>query len=260
LVFERLFGTGERGERQRSFELRQKSQRSVLDFVLDDATRVRRQLGQHDRRKLDEYLAGVRSSEERIKSSEQFGQIPDPDVDTPAGIPDNFGLHMEIMYDLLALAFQTDSTSIASLLLAYDGSNRIFPDLGITEGHHYLTHNQRQEDLAEKVAAIDHYYMERFAVFLDKLAHMEDVDGNSVLFNSMIVYGGAIADGNRHTHDNLPVILAGSAGGQFNTCRYFQVEDKPMSNLFVSLLGQFGVETDAFGDSDGQLDSELRKS
>ena len=214
-VFERLFGTGKHGERQRSLALRQQTQRSVLDFVLEDAVSVQRQLGQQDRRKLDEYLTGVRSIERRIKSAEQFGETPDPEIDTPNGIPGNFGQHMEIMYDLMVMAFQTDSTRIATLLLSYDGSNRTFPDLGITEGHHYLTHNQRKEELAEKVAAIDRYYMQHFANFIDKLSHTKDVDDSSLLHNSMIVYGGAIADGNRHTHDNLPVILAGSAGACF---------------------------------------------
>ena len=258
-VFERLFGAGKHGERQRSLELRQSSQRSVLDFVLEDAAAVQRQLGQQDRRKLDEYLTGVRSIEKRIQAAEQFGKTPDPEVDTPAGIPGDFGQHMEMMYDLMVLAFQTDSTRIATLLLSYDGSNRTFPDLGITEGHHYLTHNQRKPELAQKVAEIDRYYMQRFANFINKLSLTKDIDGNSLLHNSMIVYGGAIADGNRHTHDNLPVILAGSAGGAFETGRYLQVEKAPMSNLFVSMLNQFGVATESFGDSTGQLDSELQK-
>lgn len=258
-VFERLFGTGKHGERQRSLELRQSTQQSVLDFVLEDAATVHRQLGQQDRRKLDEYLAAVRSIEIRIESAEQFGETPDPDVDTPNGIPGNLGKHMEVMYDLMVLAFQTDSTRIATLLLSYDGSNRTFPDLGITEGHHYLTHNQRKPELAQKVAEIDRYYMQHFASFLAKLKHTEDIDGNSLLHNSMIVYGGAIADGNRHTHDNLPLVLAGSAGGAYETGRYLQLAEAPMANLFVSMLNQYGVKTDSFGDSTGRIDSELRR-
>ncbi len=257
LVFERLFGEGQHGERQRNMELRQASQKSVLDFVLDDAASVRRELGLVDRRKLDEYLDGVRAIEQRIKSAELFGDVPDPELATPGGIPSNFGQHMDIMYDLLTLAFQTDSTRIATLLLSYDGSNRIFPDIGITEGHHYLTHNQRKEDLAAKVAEIDRYYMQRFASFLEKLSKTEDVDGNSILHNSMIVYGGAIADGNRHTHDNLPVILAGSGGGAFETGRHLQLEEAPMADLFVTMLRHAGISIDQFGDSTGNLDSQL---
>jgi hypothetical protein len=253
LVFERLFGAGTAGQRQKSVQMRQQTQRSILDYVLEDARAVQRQLGEHDRRKLDQYLTGVREVEQRIAATERFGPSPDPAVDTPAGIPADFGEHMQIMYDLLVLAFQTDSTRIATLLLAYDGSNRPFPQIGIAEGHHYLTHNQRQAEYAQKVADIDRYYMERFASFLDKMAQTEDVDGSSLLNNSMIIYGGAIADGNRHTHDNLPVILAGRAGGKLQSGRYRQLPEAPMANLFVTMLNHFGIETDTFGDSTGQL-------
>ncbi len=157
------------------------------------------------------------------------------------------------MFDLLCLAFQTDTTRIGTLLLAYDGSNRTFPNLGIGEGHHYLTHNQRESDLAEKVAKIDQFYVARLARFLKKLAETKDLDGQSILHNSLIVYGGAIADGNRHTHANLPVILAGSAGGAIATGRYLDAGSVPMSNLFVEMLNIAGVETDRFGDSNGRL-------
>ena len=254
LVFERLFGAGDQGERQKNFELRQNSNRSVLDFVLDDASDLQKKLGGEDRHKLDEYVSSVRRVEEGIRSTENFGSTPDPKQQTPAGIPGDFGKHIEINFDLMLLAFQTDSTRISTLLIGYDGSNRTFPDLGISEGHHYLTHNQRDPELAEKVAKIDRFYIERLAAFLQKMDSIQDVDGKSMLHNSMIVYGGAIADGNRHTHANLPVILAGSCGGKFTTGRFLQVEDKPMSNLFVEMLNRFGVPTDSFGDSTGRLE------
>jgi hypothetical protein len=256
LVFERLFGSGKHGERQRNYELRQQSNRSVLDFVLEDAATVQQQLSAGDRRKLDEYLTGVRAIENRIRATERFGHTQDPEVATPDGIPTNFGEHMDMMYELLLLAFQTDSTRIATLLLSYDGSNRIFPDLGITEGHHYLTHNQRKPELAAKVAEIDRFYIEHFAKFLEKLSKTDDVDGQSILHNSMIVYGGAIADGNRHTHANLPVIVAGTGGGTMPTGRFFQPESVPMSNLFVTMLQLLGVPNQEFGDSTGRLDLE----
>jgi len=253
LVFERLFGTGEHGQRNKNFELRQNSNRSVLDFVLEDARDLQRRLGADDRHKLDEYVSSVRRVEEGIRSTEKFGAVPDPAQQTPKGIPSNFGKHIEINFDLMLLAFQTDSTRIASLLIGYDGSNRTFPDLGISEGHHYLTHNQRVPELAEKVARIDRFYIERFAEFLQKMDSTQDVDGKSLLHNSMIVYGGAIADGNRHTHANLPVILAGCGGGKLTTGRMLKVDDKPMSNLFVEMLNRFGVATESFGDSTGGL-------
>jgi hypothetical protein len=252
-VFERMFGAGSRDERSKNYALRQATQRSILDFILEDAQRLQAELGVADRRKLDEYLGGVREIEQRIDAGDEFGHIPNPDMDTPEGIPAVFSDHIDLMYDLMALAFQTDSTRIATLLLAYDGSNRIFPELEIAEGHHHLSHYQREPGVPEKIAKIDQFYVQRFARFLEKLNSMTDVDGQSILHNSMIVYGGAIADGNRHTHDNLPVILAGHGGGQFTSGRYLQVRDQPMSNLFVSMLQNYGVRTDRFGYSTAGL-------
>jgi BMFP domain-containing protein YqiC len=253
LVFERLFGAGEKGDRRKNFAIRQETERSILDFVLEETGDVQRQLGAQDRRKFDEYLTVVREMEQRLKAAERFKDFPDPDANTPAGIPPDFADYMDLMYDLLILAFQTDSTRIATLLLAYDGSNRTFPKLGIVEGHHYLTHNQRNPELAKKVANIDKYYLTCFARFLEKMSKTEDVGGSSLLHNSMIVYGGAIADGNRHTHDNLPVVLAGHGGGTLTTGRYLKATRQPMANLFVTILNLFGVEASAFGDSNGRL-------
>ncbi len=255
LLFERLFGAGDHGQRRKLSAARGESQQSVLDFVLDDAKTLERELGRKDRRKLEEYLTGVRDIEQRLARAEEFGDLPDPPVDTPAGIPADYGEHMRLMFDLLALAFQTDSTRIATLLLAGDGTNYAFPQIGIPEGHHYLTHEQRRSpEAAEKVTRIDEYYMQHFAAFLEKLAKTEDSDGHSVLRNSMIVYGGAIADGNRHTHDNLPVILAGGGGGELRTGRYVEVASQPMANLFLGMLDHLGVTgVESFGDSTGRL-------
>lgn len=253
LVFERLFGAGESADRKKNYELRQQTEKSILDFVLEEAGDVERQLGGGDKKKFDEYFEVVRDLEKRIKSAEQFSKLPEVQANTPQGIPPDFGAYMDLMYDMLALAFQTDSTRIATLLLAYDGSNRVFPNLGFPEGHHHLTHSQRDPKLAKKVAQIDQFYISHFAKFLDRLNQTPDIDGNSILHNSMIVYGGAIADGNRHSHDNLPVILAGHAGGAFETGRYLKAKSQPMSNLFVSMLNRFGVETTQFGDSTARM-------
>lgn len=254
LVFERLFGAGDPEERRRNYLQRLGAQRSVLDFVLDDARIAARRLSGADRRKLDEYLTSVRAVEQRVAMAEQGGDVPLTESPAPNGIPRDFGQHMTAMYDLLTLAFQTDSTRIATLLLSYDGSNRSFPQIGIAEGHHHLTHHQRQEELAAKVAAIDHYYMQYFAAFLEKIAAIEDIDGRPLIENTMIAYGGAIADGNRHTHHNLPLVLAGSAGGRFTTGRILTVDEQPMSNLFVTMLNTMGVPTESFGDSDGSIE------
>jgi hypothetical protein len=254
LVFERLFGAGGPGERQKNFKMRQATQRSLLDFVLEDARSLQRQLGKTDQQKLDEYLTGVREIEQRIQRAENFGDLPDPQVDTPAGIPPNYGEHMDLMYDLLAMAFETDSTRVSTLLLAGDGSNRAYPQIGIPEGHHYCSHHRNNEDLMEKIGQIDLYYMERFARFLKKLDEKKDVDGNSILHNSMIVYGCGNSDGNRHTHDNLPIVLAGGGGGTLAPGRFVKLGGKPMSNLFLSMTDRMGVAgVERIGDSSGRI-------
>jgi len=254
LVFERLFGSGAPGERQKNFELRQRTQKSLLDFVLDDTRALQRQLGAHDRDKLDEYLTGVRTIEQRIQRAESFGPLPVPGATAPDGIPTEFGEHMDIMYDLLAMAFQTDSTRVATLLLANDGSNRAFTEIGIPEGHHYCSHHRNDPELMAKIAEIDLHYMRHFARFLDRLEKTKDVDGKSVLHNSMIVYGCGNADGNKHTHTNLPVVLAGAGGGTLTPGRYAQFGSQPMSNLFLSMNDRLGVRgLDRIGDSSGRL-------
>ena len=254
LVFERLFGSGVGAERQANFRQRQATQKSLLDFVMHDAKSLQTQLGQSDRAKLDEYLTGVREIEQRIQRTESFGALPDPRVDAPAGIPGDFGEHMDIMFDLLAMAFETDSTRVATLLLAGDGSNRSYPQIGIAEGHHYCSHHRNDADLMGKIARIDRYYMEHFARFLKRLEQTKDVDGRSVLHNSMIVYGSGNADGNRHTHDNLPVILAGGGGGTLESGRHVNLGGRPMSDLFLSMTDRLGVQgIERIGDSSGRV-------
>lgn len=253
LAFERLFGAGEKADRKKNFAARQATRKSILDFVLEEGKDVRRDLAANDRRKFDEYFSVVRDLEKRVANAERFKEPPKTDQSTPAGIPQDFGDYMSLMYDMLLLAFQTDSTRIATLLLAYDGSNRTFPDLGIPEGHHWLTHAQRDPKLADKVARIDQFYVKQLARFLTRMEKTEDLDGRSLLHNSMIVYGGAIADGNRHTHENLPVIFAGHGGGKIKSARHYRVEKQPMSNLFVGMLNLMGIQTNQFGDSNGNL-------
>ena len=254
LVFERLFGQGAPSERRANFMERQQTQKSLLDFVREDTKSLERQLGYNDHQKLEEYLTGVREIEQRIQRAEGFGELPDPHAETPAGIPSDYGAHMDIMYDLLAMAFQTDSTRIATLLLAGDGTNRAFPEIGIPEGHHYCSHHRMNPELMDKVAQIDLYYMQHFARFLGRLNEMKDVDGSSILQNSMVVYGCGNADGNRHTHDNLPVILAGGGGGTLQQGRYADMGSVPMSNLFLSMADRMGVKKlQRIGDSSGRL-------
>jgi hypothetical protein len=254
LAFERLFGTGAPGERKASIARQSETQRSVLDFVLEDARALAGELGTHDRHKLDEYMTGIRAVERRVQLGGSLERIPDPQVPTPEGAPEEIGQRWDLMYDIMALAFQSDQTRIATLLLANDGSNIPYPQLGIQEGHHWLTHNLREEDMREKTAEIEVYYMQHFARFVEKLAETEDVDGGRLLDNVMLLYGGAISDGNRHTHDNLPAILAGGGGGKLHQGRYIDAGGVPMSNLFVTLLEHMGVHEDSFGDSTGRFE------
>jgi hypothetical protein len=254
MVFERLFGAGDPGQRAANFRRRQAEQRSVLDFVLEDARGMQRRLGTRDKEKLEEYLTGVREIESRIERAERFGAVKEPGVEAPSGIPADHAQHIRLMYDMMVLAFQTDSTRVATLLLAHDGSNRSFPEIGIPEGHHDLSHHFDSEEKIRKVAEIDRWYVTQFARFLERLESTRDVDGQSLLHNSMIVYGGGNADANRHTHSNLPLILAGAGGGTLAPGRFVKHGSKPTTNLFLSLADRMGVQKlDRFGDSTGRL-------
>ncbi len=256
LVFERLFGVGAPGERAENTKRRQQEQRSILDFVLDDARDMQRRLDAHDKDKLDQYLTGVREIETRIQQADRFGQVKDPGVATPAGVPSDYGEYIQLMYDMLVLAFQTDSTRVATFSLAHDGSNRSFSEIGISEGHHDLSHHMNKPEMIQKVAEIDLWYVKQFAKFLQKLEQTKDLDGQSLLHNSMIVYGGGNADGNRHTHTNLPIVLAGAGGGTLTQGRYLNLGEKPTTNLFLSMADRMGVEgLERFGDSTGRLEN-----
>lgn len=254
LVFERLFGDGNHGKRRSQMKRRRAEQKSVLDFVMEDAHAMQQRLAARDRDKLDEYLTGVRDLETRIQRAEQFGEVADPKMPTPAGIPHAYSEYCDLMFDMVALAFQTDATRVATLLLAHDGSNRPFDDIGVTEGHHDLTHHQNRPEWIQKVSEIDLWYARRFARFLERLEQTKDVDDRSVLDNSMIVYGSGNADANRHTHRNLPVVLAGGGGGALSPGRYVRYGGEPMTNLFLSLADRMGAKDMArFGDSTGRL-------
>ena len=254
MVFERLFGTGAPGERAENMKRRQQEQRSVLDFVLEDARGMNRRLNGRDKAKLDQYLTGVREIETTIQKAERFGAIKDPGIDTPAGIPQNRAEHIQIMFDMLALAFQTDSTRVATLMLGHDGDNRSLAEIGISEGHHDLSHHFQNEEKIQKLTEIDLWYAQQFAKFLQKLDATRDTDGKSILHNSMILYGSGNADANRHTHSNLPVILAGGGGGALTPGRHVQHGSKPMCNLFLSLADKMGAKNlERHGDSTGRL-------
>lgn len=253
LVFERLFGVGSREERGQNLKRRQAEQQSILDFVMDDADAVQRRLSGRDQQKLDQYLTSVREIEQRIERSERMPVI-DPGGDAPAGIPANYEEHIALMFDMLHLAFQTDSTRVATMLLAGEGSNRTFTEIGLSEGHHNLTHHRNNTEMIDKVKEIDLWYVKQLAKFLEKMDQSIDADGRSMLHNSMIVYGSGNADGNRHTHSNLPIALAGSAGGAFRPGRFLKLPPTPLTNLFLSMTDHMGVAgLERHGDSTGRI-------
>jgi hypothetical protein len=254
LVFERMFGAGAPEERLANMKHRRQEQHSILDFVLDDAHQMQRQLNAQDKDKLDQYLTGVRQLESRIASAEKMGDPKDPKIPEPDGIPQTYGEHMQMMFEILTLAFQTDSTRVATLLLAHDGSNRSFAEIGVPEGHHDLSHHFGNAEKIQKVSEIDQWYVKQLASFLQKLDQTKDVDGKSLLHNSMIVYGSGNADGNRHSHTNLPIIFAGSGGGILKTGRYVKTDHAPATNLYLSMANRMGLRNlSKFGDSTGPL-------
>ena len=253
-IFERLFGRGAGGNRQGAAERHKARERSLLDFVLQDAVALEKQLGRNDQRKLDEYLTGVRELEKRVQLAERFGIPQAPEGQAPTGVPASYREHLRIMFDMLALAFQTDSTRVATFLMAHDGSNRNFPDIGVTSGHHELSHHQEDPKKIEQLARIDRFYTEQLAYFLGKLQGMREPNGRSVLDNSMVVYCGGLSDANKHAHNNLPAVIAGRGGGTLQAGQHLALgQPAPMTNLYLALLQRMGLPVERVGDSTGAL-------
>ncbi len=253
VVFERLFCSDVPGESEAQRSARLRRRKSILDFVADDARRLKRNLGYTDRRKLDEYLAAIREVESRIEHSENFPPVT-PDYPKPEGKPSDREEHMRLMFDLLALAFQTDTTRIATYIIAHDGDNNSYPAIGVSEGHHELSHHGNDETKKQKIARINRFHVTQLAYFLDKLKSVREGEG-TLLDNCMIVYGAAIGDGNAHNHDNLPILLAGRGGGTLRSGRHVKLErETPMTNLYLSMLDRMGVAAERVGDSTGKLE------
>src|SRR5882762_3347347 len=200
-VFDRLFGGGTRGEFLKNRALRDQYEKSVLDFVLEDANRLKSNLGYTDRRKVDEYMTAVRELEQRIQQAQKYASVL-PDYNKPMGIPKDYEQHIRLMYDLLTLSFQTDSTRIASFIMAHDGSNRSYPFIGVSDGHHDLSHHGNDQAKKAKIAKINEFHVTQFGYFLQKLRSIKEGEG-TLLDNFMIVYVSVIGDGNLHNHDDL---------------------------------------------------------
>jgi hypothetical protein len=245
-VFERLFGSVDENPVHRGKRLRNET--SILDYVLDDTRRLTAQLGASDRGKIDEFLSSVREIERRIQLAEGDDQQTPPSFEKPIGVPADFANYARLMFDLMAAAFQTGATRVATFMLGREGSTRTYREIGISDAHHPITHHRGNPDLIETVASINTYHVEQLAYFLAKLKSIPDGDG-TLLDHSQIVYGSGLSDGNRHEHDNLPVLVAAKSGGQ----HIAYPAETPMNNLHLAVLDRMGVHIDSLGDSNAEL-------
>tara|TARA_Y100001960_G_scaffold313700_1_gene377022 strand:+ start:155 stop:1501 length:1347 start_codon:yes stop_codon:yes gene_type:complete len=255
-VFERLFGNDAQGEKNESLAKRQRYRKSILDFVLDDARSLTRSVSGNDKVKLDEYLTAVREIEQRIEKSEKEHALKPnilASIEKPDGVPTDYGEHIRLMGDMMILAFQTDVTRISTFMLANAGSNRSYRNIGVSEGHHSLSHHQNDKVKLEKISKINTFHVEQLSYIIQRMKSIREGEG-SMLDNTMILYGSGISDGNKHNNENLPIVLAGRGGGLVQPGRHIQYrEDTPLNNLFVSMLNQMGANTNSFNDSTGSL-------
>jgi len=252
-VFERLFGDGETTDVQsRLKQIRQ--ERSILDFIRGDVARLEPGLGVRDKSKLDEYLDGIRDIERRIQRAEkQSATMKLPLMERPSAIPDDFADHAKLMSDLMVIAFQTDMTRVVSFMMAREGSNRSYRSIGVSDGHHSVTHHQNDPEKIAKTQKIDELHVQSFAYLLDRLKSTPDGDG-TLLDHSMILYGSSISDGNAHTHHDLPLVLAGGRTCGVTGGRHIRYKaETRMNNLLVSMLDKAGVHSETLGDATGTL-------
>ncbi|QVL34743.1 DUF1552 domain-containing protein [Telmatocola sphagniphila] len=266
VVFERLFGNGTNNEKDATRAKREKQNKSILDFVMEDAKSLDNQLGTHDKHKMDEYLTAVRELEGRIerarKMRDQKPVAPPAGTAIPTGIPKDLKEHMRLMGDLMVLAFQTDMTRVVTLPLANDGSNRSHSFLTIdwegkqkpvSEGHHEISHHQGNKENFAKLRVINRFHIEQLAYMVGRLKSIKEGE-KSLLDNCMIVYGSGIGDGNRHNHDDLPIISIGSYGGKVKTGQHLEyAKDTPLMNLYLAMFDKLGCPVKSFGDSTGVL-------
>ena len=250
-VFERLFGTsGSTDPAARLARMRQ--DRSVLDAVGGSLGDLQRAIGRGDRVKLDEYLTAVRDAERRITMAEKNSREL-PTVDQPLGIPTDYAEHARLMTDLLALAYQTDLTRISTFMLAREVSSRAYPEIGVSDSHHPLSHHQDKADNLERLHQVNLYHMQQFAHFVEKLASTPEGDG-TVLDSTVLLYGTAISDSNTHFHDDLPIALIGGKATGITGGRYVRyAKGTPLANLHVTLLDKLGVQVEKFGDANGRV-------
>lgn len=254
LVFERLFGNGSESELRDSSQYRSQYNRSILDFVLEDATDLKGRLGERDQRKLDEYLTSVREIEVRLEKYDRATKkVTEAGVRIPSGRPKDYAESIRLMGDMMILAFQTDLTRVCTFMFANEGSNRSYPMVGVAEGHHDMSHHGKNPQKVESKRKIDRFHSEQLAYILARMQEIKEPEG-SLLDNSMVIYGGGISDGDRHNHDDLPILFAGKGGGTVKTGRHIKYPNgTPLNNLFLSTLDRMGVPAETLGDSTGKL-------
>jgi hypothetical protein len=255
IVFERLFGEGGSAS-DRQAALRERA--SLLDWVRDDISRLQGELGAEDRSRVTQYLDTVREVERRIQKAE--AQAKDntlPDLDRPVGVPASYADHARLMFDLQVLAFQGDVTRVITFQLARETSNRTYPETGVADPHHPLTHHGGNEEKIAKMAKINAFHVSLFAYYLEKLKATPEGDG-TLLDNSLLLYGSGMGNPNVHDHVNLPILVAGGGAGTHKGGRHVRyAEPTPLANLHLTLLEKVGVRMDSFADSKGKVDELL---
>ncbi|MEL6895282.1 MAG: DUF1552 domain-containing protein, partial [Planctomycetota bacterium] len=251
----RLFSGQSKKEVRQAKSVREKYRKSILDFVKEDAQSLHRSLGRLDQQKLDEYLYSIRDIERRLGGSEKLMMTEEgvPDYPRPLGVPRKMDEHARLMMDMMTLAYQTDSTRIISFMFTNAGSNRPYKDLGVNDGHHELSHHGKSKEKQKKIATINRFHIQQFGYLLEKLSSVSEGRG-SLLDNCMVLYGSGISDGDRHNHDDLPILLAGRAGGAVRPGNQVVFpKNTPLCNLYVWMLQQAGCDVIQFGDSNGSL-------
>ena len=254
VVFQRLFGDGGTAAERLA---RMREDRSILDWVTQDLGRLQNTLGPADRNSVSEYLDSVREIERRIQVAERQGvESPVAVPERPVGIPESFDEHTKLMFDLTAVAFQADITRVFTFTLGKEQTNRSYPEIGVNEAHHSVSHHQNDPVKNVSYQKINQYHIQLLAYFLDKLRTTPDGDGN-LLDHSMILHGGGISDGNQHSHIDLPLVLAGGGAGKLKGGRVLRYPvDTPMNNLLLTLLDKVGAHPETFGDATGVLELE----
>ena len=253
IVFDRLFTSRDQGLARGTVGDRDFYRKSLLDYVMDDAARLQHRVSQSDRQKLDQYMTGVREVERRIQNSATSSELNVGTIERPEGVPQDIAEHMQLLCDLQVLAFQTDSTRVSSFMVTIEASNRNYPFLGFTDGHHELSHHGNDDEKNRKLRDIDRFQISVLARMIEKMKAIPEGDG-TLFDNAMILYGSGISDGDRHDHVNLPILVAGSGGGRLKTGQHIRCRtETPMSNILLAMLQAGGVPIDQFGDSTESL-------